>query len=141
MSEEIWKHYRPIEGLDTEYYAIKSDDSPEGLKLLFSSYKDTSKGIEVFFIHSYESSRSTDEGGRYKTLCKLIKRFGQEYMASSVVYIVENSRYIDWLVYESYDVLEKEHLLHFAFLSMGVYIDVIAAYHPKIIHVDIPKDE
>lgn len=140
MSEEIWKHYRPIEDLDNDYYAIKTDDSPEGLRLLFSSYKDTSKGIEVIFEHSYESYRSTEEGGRYRTLCKLIDRYGKDYMASSVLYIVENSRYVDWLIYESCDVREKEELFHFVFLSTGVYVDVIAMYHPKIIHVDLNKD-
>lgn len=138
MSEEIWKHYKPIKGLEKDYYAIKSEDSPNGLVLVFSSYKDEHRGIEVVFDHSYESYRSTEEGGRYRMLCNLLEKYGREYISSSVLYTVENSRYIDWLVYESHDVLEKEHLYHFAFLSTGVYVDVIASYHPKIRHIDIP---
>lgn len=140
MSEEIWKHYQPIEGLEENYNLIGVDDSPKGLKLLFSSQDKDSKGVEVVFDRFYESYRCTEEGGRYRTLCDLIKRYGRGYMASSIFYLVENSRYVDWLVYESHDALEKKDLLHFAFLSTGVYVDVIAVHHPKIVFMNIPQD-
>lgn len=140
MNEEVWKHYRPIEGLESNYYFLESADSYKGLSLLFSGEKSEEKGIKVIFEHSYEIYRCTEEGGRYRKLCNLIDQYGQEYISESCIYLVENSKLADWLVHESFDVAKKEHLLHFSFLSVGVYIDVVAVYHPKIIHVDIPQE-
>ena len=141
MSKETWRPYRPIEGLAEEYYLVSANDSSKGLILLFASEQNEKKGIKVIFDYSYESYRSTEEGGRYRTLCDLMKRYSREYMASRVLYLVENSQYVDWLVHESRDVLEKKDLFHFAFLSTGFYIDVIASYHPHITHVDIQPDD
>lgn len=137
MSAEIWKAYRPIAGLESVYYIRAVYDTHQGLEMLFAA-KGGYKGIKIIFEKSYEAYRCIEEGARYKTLCDLHDRYGDDLVDNNCLFIVEHSSFVQWLVSESCEVLEARSLIHFAFLSIDYYVDVVAAYHPKIVHVDIP---
>lgn len=137
MNEENWKAYRPIDELEDNYYIREMLDRHEGVELLFFG-ENKHKGIKIIFENSYDGYRCVEEGARYRTLCNLIDRYGEVFIHSNCLFTVENSRFVQWLVDESCEVLEKKDLIHFAFLSIDYYVDIVAPYHPKIIHVDIP---
>jgi hypothetical protein len=52
-----------------------------------------------------------------------------------MVFIVENSEYLDWVSKESYDTSVMVDMKHYAIVDSDMMVDVISESEPKIIKV------
>lgn len=129
--KENWQRWEPISGLVKKYYVESLSDKVNGFELLLSE-ANNSNILQVLFPDSVHAYRSSDESFRQTTLQYLDEQYGSEFYSEWTFFKVEDSEYMQWLVSQSYEILESELLTHFVFLASDSIVDVIAAYEPLI---------
>lgn len=98
----------------------------------FIRLKEWGKKVKIVFKYSVHAYRSTDESFRQKTIFELSNKYGEKFIAEWSLFKVRNSEYIQWLLEQSYEIIESESLIHFVFVALDSIFEVIAAYEPKI---------
>lgn len=129
---EKWNRWVPLENLQPKYDVDSISDSFEGLKIILSDIKDTSKKVVFTFDGLIDSYRSSDEGFALRKLDDLGKNYGENFYKNWTFFTVEHSDYIQWLSNEScgiYDLIPKKH---YSFLAANTIVDVISLEEPKV---------
>ena len=124
MIKEKYMKWEPIEDIPDKLYLDGLYHDWEGFRLLLSDY-ETGRMLRITFDPAL-SYRNTDEGDLLKT----------EEVAEGIfawpLYIVENSRFLEWFHKESYEIRKKDNPLHYAIITPNDIIDVISAFLPTV---------
>lgn len=129
---EKWNKWIPLENLQPKYNVDSILDSFDGLKIILSDTKDSSKKVIFNFDGLIDSYRSSDEGFSLRKLNELEKFYGNDFYKNWTFFTVENSEYIKWLSNESYGVYDSIPKQHYSFLASNVVIDIISLEEPKV---------
>lgn len=130
--QEIWKQWKPIEGLSERYFIAEFHETLDEFWILLLDINDRSSRVRVIFEGYVYSYRSVDEGCRVKTIGMLDELYGGQFYSKWTFFTVENSEYLQWLSKESGTWSDAVSMKHFAFITDDVIFDVAITYAPKV---------
>ena len=111
-----------------DYAKIYDDENGLHIILVFENEMQ----IEFLFESSALSYTVCDEGRRLKTIDFILKQYGEAFFEGGPVYMVFNSRYMNWFHEESYGIISEYAVSHYAFITSNDIIDVLTAYAPVV---------
>lgn len=127
-TEEKWIKWEPIEEIKGQFYVDAIINDLEGLKIELSN---DNRKLNLLFKGFIASCRSTEEGYIQKTYYEISRDHDKLFFKNSPLFKVENSKYISWLLEESYEIYH-ENLIHFVILTYNFLIDVVTLEEPDI---------
>ena len=133
MSNEIWTHWKPIEGLSTRYYVESIEFSDEDFKVILSEEDNQNKTVTILFENSVFTYRHTDETFRSNLIFILYETHGEDFLSKGRFFKVLNSEYLNWLSCQSVTNSNTLDLTHFSIITLDAVVDIIAGYEPKVI--------
>lgn len=125
MADEIFKQWKPVEGIPKKLYCEAIHDDYEGLRVILKGEDNQSNVLRLFF-ETVLAYKNIDESYLLRTIEKI------DSPGESTLYTVENSNWIKWFCEESYDTIEKNSITHYAIYTPNDCIDVLSEYEPKI---------
>jgi hypothetical protein len=124
MKKEKYKKWEPIEDIPDRLYLDGLYHDWEGFRLLLCDY-ETDRMLRITFDPAL-SYRNTDEGD-------LLKSTGEaEGLCNWPLFIVENSRFLEWFQEESYNIHTEENPIHYQVSTPNDCIDIISAFPPIV---------
>ena len=130
---EIWTQWKPVEGLKPKYDIDEIIDRMDSFKIVLSEMDKLQKCLEVHFYSGVDAYRQTNESYWLDSLCRIDKKYGEDFYWDWTFFKVENSSYLSWLSKESFEISDSRNFTHFAFLGVDAVLEVITNYEPKII--------
>ena len=115
------KDWKPLEGIDGNFFLEGLYDDYEGIRLLLRCMKND-KVFRIFF-DAVLSYRNTDEGSLLKSL--------QNGTIKGVLFTTHNSLFLDWYYQESF-ASRDSRIIHYCIYTPNDCIDVIASFAPKV---------
>ena len=100
-------------------------DALDGLRVMLRAPDEAGTGIELFFARRL-ALRITDEGDRLRSMALF------EGRAATPLGVIENSRWVDWLVAESLDIRVPDALRHWCIVTPDDIVEVIAEEPPAV---------
>jgi len=124
MRSEKYKKWLPLENIPDRLYIDGLYDDREGFRLLLSDY-ETGRMLRITFdpVLSY---RNTDEGDLLVTL------ESREGFIRWPLFIIENSKFIQWFNEESLNIHKDKNPMHYSIYTPNDIIDVISAFPPIV---------
>ncbi len=129
---EGWRKWKPQENLSATYYIDSIIGDIENFNILLTDFNDANKKIKVIFEISVDAYRVIDESYRYRTIVKLVEKYGEKFINDWTFFKVDNSNFKQWLSEESFGFLNPEQFTHFSFIGENCIVDVVTTYEPKI---------
>lgn len=129
---ETWKKWEPVKGLAKKYYIDAIQDDIGGFKVKLTDRDNEDNKLTIIFLESVWSYRSVEEGLRALTMEKLAQKYGANFYTEWTFFKIENSRYLNWIYEESYDVARDSGLMHFCLVGMDDILDIIASCDPQV---------
>jgi hypothetical protein len=117
----------------------KKDKNNNGDDKEKKAKKDKHKKILVTFNQSIDAYRSTDESFRLKTMSEIDQSQGSAFYGQWTFFKVENSNYIQWLAEEAPEIFIPKDYMHFSFISVEGFVDIVTTYEPIVRHLDTEK--
>ncbi len=127
MDKEKLVKWEPIEKIEKEMYLEGLHDDWEGFRLLLRGVEKSSGMLRITFDPAW-SYRYIDEGDYLKSLGELSKYIDGAWP----LYIVENSKYIEWFNEESLGMHKDDDIVHYAIYTPVDLVDVLSAFPPKV---------
>lgn len=141
MTDEKWTHWEPIEALTKRYEIVSVIDDGTDFSILLVENKNESKKIRLLFESLVETYRCAPESYRYKLIIELSEKYGGDFYRDKTFFKVENSSYVKWILEESCGISENRSLIHFAFITDNVILDLLAYKDPKIEFINDDNDD
>jgi hypothetical protein len=142
-SEEKIYTWKPIEGLEGEFYILSATFDLKGLRVVLCKSTDPKKGILINFPQ-LESYRITEERSSMHLLEGPIMPYkgyifsGEEQRHTAWPFFkIENSEYLKWESYQSDTVSESLGIVHYAIWDSLWVIDILSSVDPDVKLIDI----
>jgi len=134
MSEQLinWEPIQDGEVKVTNYALNSIIDDMDKFAVFLSSINDPAKRIYILFDHSVQAYRVTPRKYDAETISMLKKQWGPRFDEEQVFFKPQKSSYIQWMMDESYNAWNPDHITHFAFIASDFVIDVASNYEPQI---------
>lgn len=107
-------------------------DALDGLTVVLRAADAAGARIELFFAQRL-ALQVTDEGDRLRSMDIFDGR------AETPLGIIENSRWVDWLVAESLDIRAPDALRHWCIVTPDDIVEVIA-HQPPTVRIDVAPE-
>ena len=118
----------PLPDIPEELYVEALYDDVEGFRILLRAEDPTSPTLRVLF-ESMVAYRNMNEIYRNRTW-QIWRKAGVKRLPALMM--VEDSRWVQWLVEESGSILEAENVLHYAIYTPEDCIDVASQFPPIV---------
>ncbi|TGL66536.1 hypothetical protein [Leptospira kmetyi] len=128
--KEVWKQWVLHKNLLRKYSIDEVVDTLDGVKIRMG---DVNQKVDIIFSDSVSAYRSVEEGFRQNLINDLIDQYGSDFITKCTFFQVENSKFLNWLIEESYGFIDAPEIKHFSFLASNSILDVVANYEPEII--------
>ncbi|TGK14280.1 hypothetical protein [Leptospira kmetyi] len=128
--KEVWKQWPLHKNLFKKYSIDEVADTLSGVRIRLG---DVNQKIDVIFSNSVSAYRSVEDGFRQNLINDLIDQYGSDFITKCTFFQVENSKFLNWLIEESYGFIDAPEIKHFSFLASNSILDVVANYEPEII--------
>ena len=130
MNEE-WIKLESDVNIPEDSYVDIILDTKSGLELNLLSQDDV--GYKIIFerAHSY---RRTYEALRLKTINEASEKYDNNIFEPMIL-IIENSKYLEWVSKESYDISAMIGMKHYVIVDSDMIVEVISESNPKIIKI------
>ena len=122
MNDEIWNRWMFNVNLSKKYYIDEISDKD---KLTIHLSDDNEHSIIVIWDCIVESYMCTEEINRNRN-------YNVE-LTEWTFFEIHNSKYIQWLIEESDNILDRNGLHHICIVGSNSIIDVIALEYPEIV--------
>ena len=136
--KEIWEVWHPqghIIYKPYTYSVINYDSS----QLLITLSNDKSKAQNAVEINFYNGAySSTILLGPYikKLRNNLVQEYGEEFFQNSSCFKIQNSLYIEWASFQSYEMVSLPYAQHFCIFAHEYLVHLIAPYEPHVTFLD-----
>jgi len=124
VSVQRFRHWVPGRNVPSRMFVESLKDDSEGLHVLLRGEGEGAPTLHLLF-EAVVAYRSINESYRLATWRSI-----ESQRPLTTLLIVENSRWVDWLVRESGGVLQAEQLTHFAIYSLEDCIDIVTEFEP-----------
>lgn len=125
MKPQRFRPWRPLENIPSLLYLHAVHDDWEGLRFILRGKGDTESPLRVTFKY-FVGYRNIDESYRLNTVMSIDRK------DFSTLMMVENSRWVQWLVEESAGTLSADKLNHYAIYTPDPCIDIVAESPPIV---------
>lgn len=123
--EKYFQYNTGVKGLPSKVHYWKLSDSDDGFNILVYSVSDHEDVINIFF-ESVKAYRSINEGDRLKLWSEI------SIEDDTFIFIVENSKYLEYFYTQSKNIHKHEQLKHYFVMTTDDCIDVITTYDPSV---------
>jgi len=130
-----WEQWKPISGLLVHYDISSLVDKGGGLFISLVEAKrigeefNANSHVQILFNRTF-AYRNTYETYRYKLILELSEKYGTTFYADWKLFKVHNSSYVKWISDESCTISDDMELMHFAFITDDVILEVLATCEP-----------
>lgn len=126
MKSKNLKKWEPVDKIPVELFLDSIIDNHEGLTIALRG-EDSDDVILMQFGLFVLSYQSTTETCILKALddCAMLK-------SPWPIFVTEDSGYIEWLVTQSYKIIEHEPKLHYIIKHADGLIDIISSQEPSV---------
>jgi hypothetical protein len=124
-SEEYYKKWEPISGIPSELYVEALHDDYEFFRVLLKGKSPQAKMLRIYFDSVY-AYRNIDEIYRLRTW----NNFKGERPSS--LFIVENSKWLEWFHEESQELYLEHSIKHYAIHTVQDCIDILSEHEPLV---------
>ncbi|KIO77239.1 hypothetical protein TH53_10335 [Pedobacter lusitanus] len=126
MKSENFKKWEPINNIPSELFLDSITDDHNGLAIALRG-EDSDDMIFIqfgLFVLSYQSTTET---------C-ILKNLDDHLVLKSAwpLFICDDSNYIDWLVKQSYKIIENEPKSHYVIKHADGIIDIVSTKAPDV---------
>lgn len=118
------KKWEPINNIPAQLFLEGLYDTYDGFKINLKGKLDTDP-ILILQFSSYLAYQNTEETCRLKSL-----QTNEILSTEWPLFISNNSSYIDWLIEESYKIVDSRELLHYIITCSDCIIDIISDEAP-----------
>lgn len=126
--EEIYKKWHPLpESVSQREYDLSRLIQEYDFCIEF---ENGSKIIKIRF-ESVLAYRKTSDSDRWRTVDDILARYGGDYFADCMFYIVDNSLFKKWYSDETFGKW-KDECIHYTFTSDTDFIDVLSLVEPVV---------
>lgn len=126
MKSENLSKWEPIEKIPSELFLDCITDDYKGVNIILrGENSDDAISIQFgLFVLSYQSTTES---------C-ILKDLDDNILLKSIwpLFVTDNSSYINWLVKQSYKIIEAETKLHYIIKHADGMIDVISTKVPEV---------
>lgn len=141
MDKEIWTIWEPQNKirLGRGYWLDKAIQDSEGFQLFLAKYPDDSLGepyIRVEFPGCIYAYKYQEEQSALITLSNVVNESGDWLARKATFFIVQNSKFLENILYESCGTVQRDRLIHFAIVGSNEVFDVVTDHYPEVL-----KDE
>ena len=131
--KEQWIKWEPIANLAPKYYIDKISHTIKDFHIILSEDSSTERKIKILFEDSVDAYRDTDESFRRKLIYDLGQTYGSNFYGKWTFFKVYNSKYLQWLSEESFEITNSLGFIHFSLIAADSILDIVTTYEPKII--------
>lgn len=124
MSEQRLRPWNPLDGTPQRLYLEAVHGDYEGLRFLLRGDDPGGPTLRLSF-ESAVGFRNINESYRLKTWASI-----PEMRSLPSLLVVENSKWVKWLVEEAGGVLQAEALVHYAIYTPEDGVDVVTSFPP-----------
>ncbi len=124
MNSEILKKWEPILSIPDKLYLTSLLDDKNGFRIELVGESDTP--IFKFQFESVLAYRNVDESDRLKFLDEIT---GQLEWS---LYLVDNSKFLDWFHDQSYSIHSSEDIQHYLFFTPNDIVDILSFERPSV---------
>lgn len=126
MTKEIFKPWRPLDGIPSPLWLEAVHDDAEGLRFLLRGEKPSEPTLRIRW-DTYVCYRNINESFRLRTWAQT-----PELQGPQSLFIAENSSWLRWVVDESGGALDENTLTHYAIYTPEDCIDIVAQHPPDV---------
>ena len=127
---EDWVKWNPIDLPDGEYFVTKFIQDADGTIIMLDDEKNY---VEIFFDGIPTMVRSSIVGLRMRTWGEVqIKYQNKSFFKNWFLYVVSNSKLVNWAIEESCGFYEAYQFKHYCIVTLEEVIDILSTFEPEI---------
>ncbi|MBN0987334.1 hypothetical protein [Amphritea pacifica] len=125
MKKELFKIWTPLDNIPRVLYCEGIHDDYEGFRILLKGEDEKDSTLRLKFSQA-RAYRKFDEGDILRTIESI------DNPGKSSLFLVENSRWLDWFLEDGYKINENMGIKHYAIYTPTDCIDILSEAEPEV---------
>lgn len=130
--QEQWMQWKPFANLEPKYYCVAVSDTFEGFKVVLVGQSEEKEMLEIYFKDGVLAYTQTDESFKRTLINDLDQRYGTDFYGEWTLFKVQNSKYVNKILEESYGWASAYNLIHFSLITEDLIIDILNDSEPAV---------